>query len=234
MGKIIHPAIKLEPLGFRDDGGHYYQSKNGLWYQSVTTFLGKIGDQSGLDRWRQRVGQKEADRIVARACARGTAVHHLLESYLIHGDADLTGAQPMIADLYHQIRFQLKAHLSEVYMLETAIYSDHYQLAGTPDLIGIWDGHLSIIDFKTAGNRKQDIYVRKHFLQAAAYALLFDETMKHQRAFKPTQLVILVANEAEPPAQVFVEPIASHVIEFDRLWQASHLAGHTNLQEVQS
>jgi hypothetical protein len=232
MGKIIHPSIKLEPLGFRNEGGHYYQSKNGLWYQSVTTFLGKIGDQSGLDRWRERVGHEEADRIVARACQRGTATHQLLESYLIHGEVDTSTASHTVVDLFCQIRGQLKAHLSEVYMLETAIYSDHYQLAGTPDLIGIWDGHLSIIDFKTSGNRKRSSDVRKHFLQAAAYALLFDETMHHQRAFKPTQLVIIVANEAEPPAQVFVEPVASHVIEFDRLWQASHLAGHTNLQEV--
>ena len=48
---------------------------------SVTTVLGKTKDQSGLDKWRKRVGDAEADRISTLSMNRGTIMHRLIELY---------------------------------------------------------------------------------------------------------------------------------------------------------
>jgi ATP-dependent exoDNAse (exonuclease V) beta subunit len=48
---------------------------------SVTTILGKTKDQSGLDAWKKKVGDAEADRISKLSMNRGTIMHRLIELY---------------------------------------------------------------------------------------------------------------------------------------------------------
>ena len=48
---------------------------------SVTTILGETKDKSGLEKWRKRVGEKEADRISNLSLSRGTIMHRLIELY---------------------------------------------------------------------------------------------------------------------------------------------------------
>ena len=48
---------------------------------SVTTVLGNTKDMSGLDKWRKRVGEAEADRISTLSMNRGTIMHRLIELY---------------------------------------------------------------------------------------------------------------------------------------------------------
>ena len=50
-------------------------------FPSVTTILGKMTDQSGLDAWRKRVGEKKADEISKFSANRGTVMHQLCEYY---------------------------------------------------------------------------------------------------------------------------------------------------------
>lgn len=226
---IKHQLIELAPLPSRwseDKSGHFYQSRNGLWYQSVTTFLKDAINEPGLDKWRKRVGDVAADAAQFRGARRGTAVHRLLESHLLGQPVDTKTIMPIHLDLFQQVKTLLDAHLTDVYLFEKAIYSDWLQLAGTPDLIGLWDGILSVIDFKTATRRKQESHVQKHFLQTAAYKLLFDDTMHSQYhpEYNASQLVIIVANEEGPPPQAFVEPAGDYVRMFERLWQDKHPA----------
>ena len=52
---------------------------------SVTTILGKTRTkekEENLARWRQKVGEKEADKIRDDAGARGTIMHSILEGYI--------------------------------------------------------------------------------------------------------------------------------------------------------
>lgn len=229
--KFKHPAIELAELPFRvpPEGGHEYQSFNGQWYKSVTTFLGEAINSPGLDAWRATVGEEAANASVARGCRRGTTVHKLLESHLLNETIDYRHVMPVNLDLFQQIKKVLDLHLTEVYMLETAIYSDRYQLAGTPDLIGIWNDMLSIIDFKTANTEKRRRDVDKHFLQTAAYKLLFGETMRHDPKFNAIQLVVIVASQDSSNPQVFVEPATFHVQEFHKLWKEKHPAGKNEI-----
>ncbi len=48
---------------------------------SVTTVLGQTKDMSGLEKWRKRVGEAEADRISTLSMNRGTIMHRLIELY---------------------------------------------------------------------------------------------------------------------------------------------------------
>jgi hypothetical protein len=50
-------------------------------YPSITTILGETSDKSGLDKWKQRVGEDEAKRISELSMNRGTVMHRLIELY---------------------------------------------------------------------------------------------------------------------------------------------------------
>ena len=53
---------------------------------SVTTIIAQTQSEEkkeSLARWRQKVGEKEADSIMNDASKRGTAMHNYLEHYLI-------------------------------------------------------------------------------------------------------------------------------------------------------
>ena len=55
---------------------------------SVTTILGGTSDKSGLEAWRQRVGEEEADRIGKLSANRGTIMHRLVELYKSHTEGE--------------------------------------------------------------------------------------------------------------------------------------------------
>ena len=65
--------------------------------------------------------------------------------------------------------------IDNVHCLESPLYSDHLQVAGTVDCIAEYEGKLSVIDFKTSKRIKsrEDIY--NYFMQCAAYAVAFEE-----------------------------------------------------------
>ena len=63
-------------------GRHYLDSNNDP-VPSVTTVLsGTSSSKSGIDQWRQRVGDIEADRVIKQSTDIGTAVHEAIEDYL--------------------------------------------------------------------------------------------------------------------------------------------------------
>ena len=52
---------------------------------SVTTILSATQSEekkASLDRWRERVGYQEAQRITNQAATRGTEMHYVLENYI--------------------------------------------------------------------------------------------------------------------------------------------------------
>ena len=69
----------------QENGLRFYQVTEGseivAKLPSVTTILGETKDKSGLEKWRKRVGEKEADRISNLSMSRGTIMHRLIELY---------------------------------------------------------------------------------------------------------------------------------------------------------
>jgi genome maintenance exonuclease 1 len=143
---------------------------NGNWYPSVTSILSATKseeEKESLERWRQKVGEAEADRISSEACSRGTEMHSLCEK-LFKGE-ELGEVSDLALPVWHSIK-PLLARIQPV-MLEEFVYHDALRYAGRFDCFGSFDGHHStMIDFKTATKPKRKEWIDGYFTQAVAYA----------------------------------------------------------------
>jgi genome maintenance exonuclease 1 len=76
----------------QQDGLRFYEVTEGneviAKLPSVTTILGETKDKSGLEKWRKRVGEAEADRISTLSMSRGTIMHRLIELYKTKTEGD--------------------------------------------------------------------------------------------------------------------------------------------------
>ena len=67
------------------------------------------------------------------------------------------------------------------------------------DCVGQWNGKDSIIDWKTSRKEKKKEWISNYFMQAAAYAIMWEE-----RTGNPIkQLVVAIAGDEG--AQIFIE-----------------------------
>lgn len=189
------PAIKRVEI----DGVRHYRTPDGD-FKSVTTILGEKLDKSGLEIWRARVGEGEANKISTQAATRGTAIHALAESYLLNKPDWRRGAMPVNLDTFSRIRPILDRNVGSVYGIEVPLYSTTLRAAGTCDLLAGYDGINSIIDFKTSRRVKEESYIKGYLLQAAAYSWCAQELTG---LYFP-QIVIIIAVDHEEP-QVFIK-----------------------------
>jgi len=95
----------------------------GLRLPSVTSVLAKTKDQSYITRWKEKVGEKEAERIKNHSSKRGTSMHKFLEKHIAgHGYEDLTEigiqAKPMAQKII-EIGF---TPITEYYGNEVTLY----------------------------------------------------------------------------------------------------------------
>ena len=81
--RYIYPTTKRELI----DGQRHYDINNGKWkLPSVTTILKATEPQEKQDSlaaWRARVGEDTAAKITAESANRGTAMHKILEKYIL-------------------------------------------------------------------------------------------------------------------------------------------------------
>jgi len=137
-------------------------------------------------------------------------MHKLCEDYI---NNEPVKCDDMLSyDMFSSIRRLLDDHLDNVHMQEVPLYSDYLKVAGRVDCVAEWDGRLSIIDFKTSTKPKKREWIQGYFMQASAYAVMYEElTMK-----PVSRLVIVVAVEHDDP-QVFIEKRDDHIHGFIRL-----------------
>ena len=199
------------------DGKRHYVTPNGN-YPSVTTVT-SLAIKDGIKAWRERVGEKEANKIASQAARRGTKVHKICEDYLNNVDLNYEEIEPINHFLFKQIKPILDIRLDEVYGLEVPLYSDYLRVAGRVDLVGMWDGKVSIIDFKTASKRKRRDWITNYFMQESAYAVMFEEMFD----IPVSQIVTIIAVEADEP-QLFIEKRddwIGGVLEWRERWEAN-------------
>jgi CRISPR/Cas system-associated exonuclease Cas4 (RecB family) len=190
---IHHDIPKLARIDSSE--GRRYSTPTGKAYPSVTSVTGLHG-KAEFFAWRKRVGEEEANRVAARAAKRGTAIHSLCETYLLNEEV-----KPNVFDL--ETFGSLKPYLNRInniHCLETQLYSDYLQVAGTVDCIAEYDGRLSVIDFKTSKRIKSRDDIHGYFMQTAAYAVMFEERTKI-----PVDTLVILMSVDDEPAQIFVE-----------------------------
>lgn len=156
--------------------GRYYTTPEGKRYPSASTIVGVL-NRDVIERWRKKVGAIEADKKTKRGADRGTYVHLLCEKYLL-GTMTLQerlGMMPSMKELFLQLKCQFDQHISTVYCIEQALYSDRLRIAGRTDGIVLWDGELAVLDVKTASYVKPESWITNYFVQTTAYAEMFEE-----------------------------------------------------------
>ena len=191
---IYHDFPKLE----RDtapNGSRVYKTPTGKAYPSVTTVTG-LHSAKGIAQWRARVGEAEANRISGKASARGTRIHQYCEDYL---RGNIFEADMFDLEMFNSIKFWLD-DINNIHALETPLYSDFLQVAGTVDCIGDFQGRLSVIDFKTSSKPKDRDDIHNYFMQTAAYAVAFEE----RTGIPIGRLVIIMAVDNDDP-RLFIE-----------------------------
>lgn len=185
--------------------GRLYASPSGNKYPSVTTVV-SLASAKAIKEWREAVGEKEANAISARASKRGTAIHSLCEQYLYNKPVE---PNVFDADLWRSMKPAL-GKINNVHCLETQLYSDYLQVAGTVDCVAEYNGRLSIIDFKTSRRQKTRDDINTYFMQTAAYAVMFEE----RTGIPVSRLVILMGVDDQPEASIFVERRDDWIGEF--------------------
>ena len=176
--KFEYPKSQRELI--KGLGRHY--SVSGEKLPSVTTILSKTQTkekQDSLANWRAKVGDAEATRIMDQAAARGTAMHTVLERYLLGENyADLTDiGQQAMAMAEKVIEEGIKGQLDEIWGSEVTVwYPDLY--AGATDVVGVYNGRESIMDFKQTNKPKKREWIDDYFMQLAGYAIAHNFTYR--------------------------------------------------------
>ena len=203
MKKFIHrddigdfecPTIKVI------DGKRFYVTPDDNAYPSITSIL-SLQDKPGIDKWKEKIGEKEAKRISKESMRIGTAVHQMAEFYLSNYIIKLKNEDKKIVDTFNRLRFLL-GNINNIVGVEIPLFSDLLRVAGTTDCIAEYNGELSVIDFKTSRRPKKEEWIDDYYMQTFAYKLMFEE----MTGIKIKQIVILVACVEQFEVQVFKKP----------------------------
>ena len=192
MKKFNHHKINLPEIKAKTtDGVRLYETPDGNFYPSITTVL-STRNKEGLFKWRERVGNDVANYVARTAAVRGTHVHHMCEDYINNDfDEEKHKKKFLPYTLFTQLRDSALQKIDNVYAQECGLYSDKYKVAGRVDCIAEYDGIPSIIDFKTSTSERKDSYNENYYIQASAYAEMFEE----RTGIVINQIAILVITE---------------------------------------
>jgi len=194
MKKFNHYDSSLLDLKTENiDGKRHYITPDGNRYVSITTLLSNLS-KAGIQKWRNRVGTEEANRISTKASRQGTGVHSICESYIKNEDGFLDGRMPNEVEMFQSIESLLDC-IDDVHCVEGALYSDELKLAGRTDLIAEFDNQLAVIDYKTSRKIKTWEMCHSYFMQGAFYAMAYEE----RTGIPINNIVIIMAVENEKP-----------------------------------
>ena len=199
MFKTIYDYSDFAQDETKADGSRVYVNAAGVGYPSATTVLGILNKDS-INEWRKRVGEEEANRISKQATTRGSKIHSLTEAYLKNEEVDFDAVKASLLDkeMFNKFKTILDP-IDNIHCQELALYSDFLRMAGRVDCIAEYNGVRAVIDFKTSNRPKKKEYISSYFMQATAYAIMYEERTGIPVPF----IVILIAVDGDEP-QVFV------------------------------
>ena len=165
------------------EGKRHYNIDDKEKLPSVTTILSATQSaekREALARWRESKGEEEATRIVDQAGARGTAMHKILEMFILkQGYLDETEVGKQAHNMALRVIEQGLCNVPEYYGTECTLYYPGLY-AGQTDLVGIHKGQDAIIDFKQTNKPKKREWIEDYCLQLAAYAMAHNFIYKTQ------------------------------------------------------
>lgn len=185
------------------ENGRHYVSPNGVKLTSVTTMLGRTGDHTWLEAWREKLGAEAADAETQRCADRGEKVHLACELYLKNRPMkEVLAAAGEYMFMFKQLLPYLNK-MTHIYAQEIPLYSEVLGLAGRVDLIGIYEGRPAILDFKTSNIMKTRGMIEDYSIQLCLYSSMFQQMF----GVKIDRLINIISNENQ---------LVPTVIEFQR------------------
>ena len=185
------PNCTLPVKKFNDDLGHWCIDENGEKFPIITTLL-KINSKKGIEIWRYKIGDKEADRISKNSMTSGTIMHKYCEHYLKNENFNILHSKYFEKDpyvLYNNLKPELNK-IDNISLQETFMFSKELEVCGTADVIGEYDGVPSVIDFKNSRKPKYPSQCKNYFQQLYAYGVMAKECY----GIDIKQGVVLMAN----------------------------------------
>ena len=205
-----HDPVVIDELDVVEENGRrLYVTPSGQKYPSITTVL-SILNQKSIQKWRERVGEEEANRISTRAAGRGTRIHKMCEDYLnnvLQESIDKYSYWDRL--MFDSMRIIFDEFIGKVRVQEASLYSDFMRVAGRVDCIAEFDGKLSVIDFKTAAKPKEERYIENYFMQTAGYAVMFEE-----RTGIPISRIVVIIGVDDHGTQLFVKKRDDYIEQF--------------------
>jgi hypothetical protein len=163
----IRALPRFELTRTDSEDGRTYATPDGS-FSSVTNILSSTRDQTGLQQWRESVGEERADFIRNTAAFRGTRLHEAVEQFLLDGT---TPAFNFLVTPYWRSIKPFVESIDYPVVMEAAVWHpDGY--AGTLDCIAYLteDGSQpSLLDWKTADKLCKPNKLYEYSLQLAAY-----------------------------------------------------------------
>jgi len=198
-----HISYSFEPA-VRDDTGRYrvYKTPQGKQYSSVTSMISKTKsekDKAGITRWQST--EPAHEYITHEAIEIGNQTHQLIEDYLNNQPSNINYDLLSFAH-FERIKNNFLHKITEIHGIEVQLYSDILKLAGTADCVGMYDGNLSIIDYKTKRSDQRVEYIHDYFIQCTTYAIMWEELT----GIQINQIVILVSSRKGQLKEFIVSP----------------------------
>ena len=167
--KFIYPKSSRSLI----DGKRHYDIEH-TKLPSVTTIISATQSEEkkkSLADWKARLGAQAADRVRDIAALRGTAMHTYLDAYVQGtGHKDLTSVGQEAEPMAKKIINDGLTDLDEIWGSEVTLYYPELY-AGATDVVGIYNGRESIIDFKQTNKPKRREWIDDYFVQLGAYAM---------------------------------------------------------------
>ena len=215
MKKFNHVGSELQDLRTENiNGKRHYVTPDGNKYISITTLLSNLS-KAGIQKWRERVGEVEANKISTKASRQGTREHSICESYIKNEYGFLDGRMPNEIDMFSSIQSLLDC-IDNIHCVEGALYSDELKLAGRTDLIAEFNNELAVIDYKTSRKIKTWDMCHAYFMQGAFYAHAYEE----RTGIPINNITIIMAVENEKPLLFketkdrWIEPLKSVIFKY--------------------
>ena len=218
-----HPTIAIDAVELDCETlehGRFYTTPQGNRYKSVTTVLGQYTDtKAGIEKWKKRIGETEAKRILERAGVRGTTIHSMCENYLNNDDPFAIDHTKSDSIMFRRMQRTLNS-IDNVVAQEVALYSDILRVAGRVDCIAEYKGELSIIDFKTSLKDKDKEYIDNYFMQCCCYSIAFKEMF----GISINKAVIIMGSNMSQKALVFEDSINAYLPKLVEVIKRYHAA----------
>jgi hypothetical protein len=142
---------------------------------STTTVIGRFKESGGLIHWAWDLGTKGEDYRKVRDAAgdAGTLAHSMIEAHIRGEDpSKIEGPEELLAlarQGFEGFTNWFESTKLEIITSEISLVSDELRFGGTLDAIGVINGKLALIDWKTSNRIYQD-----YIIQVSAYRHLWE------------------------------------------------------------